>query len=57
MKKETVIMKFPLDAAIEQALQREADRLGLKVNAYIKMVLGQHVILLEERDKKSPKVG
>lgn len=49
-----MIAKFPLDDTVAEILQKEADRLGLKLNEYIRMILGQHAATLEpsQKDKR-----
>lgn len=57
MKKENVVIKLPLDQRIVLDLEREADALGMKLNAYIQMVLGQHIMLLNQIEKKKESKG
>ena len=55
--KNVVIVKFPLDIAIAVGLEAEADRLGIKTNAYIKLLLGQHVRSLQKKSEKELKLS
>lgn len=36
-------IKISIDDKVLEALRREAEGVGLKINAYIQLVLGQHV--------------
>ena len=43
MNSEMVTIKLPLSAAVHQKLESEAAALGMKFNAYVQFILGQHV--------------
>ena len=43
-------IKITIDDKVLEALEKEADKLGLKLNTYIQLVLGKHV----QEQKKKP---